>query len=60
MYGTVVPGWLESTKGATSMEALPGAARDYIAAVEDAIGVPIEIISTGPGREELIILKNQF
>ncbi len=60
IYGTVVPGWLESTKGATSMEAMPGAARDYIAAVEDAIGVPIEIISTGPGREELIILKDQF
>ena len=60
VYGTVVPGWIESTKGATGMEEMPAAARDYIAAVEDAIGVPIEIISTGPGREELIVLKEQF
>jgi len=60
VYGTTMPGWIETTKGATSLKDMPGAARDYICAVEDAIGVPIEIISTGPGREELIILKDQF
>jgi adenylosuccinate synthase len=60
VYGITMPGWIESTRGATKIEALPAGARDYISAVEDAINTPVEIVSTGPGREELIILKEQF
>jgi adenylosuccinate synthase len=55
-----VPGWSESTLGARSLEELPGAARDYIAQIESAVGAPIDIISTGPDRLETIVLRHPF
>lgn len=59
VYETL-PGWSESTLGATSLEALPGAAVDYIHRVEELVGVPIDIISTGPDRVETITLRHSF
>ena len=56
----VLPGWTESTIGATSIDQLPQNARDYIAYIEKTCGIPIDIISTGPGREETIVLRNLF
>ncbi len=55
-----VPGWQESTFGVQSLEALPQAARDYIQRLETLIGVPVDIISTGPDRVETIILRHPF
>ena len=55
-----VPGWQESTVGVKSYERLPKAARDYLARVEKLCGVPIDLISTGPDREETIILRHPF
>lgn len=55
-----LPGWKESTYGAKSMADLPDNARAYIRFVEDAIGAPIDIISTGPDRLETIVLRHSF
>ena len=45
-----VPGWEESTIGAKTLEQLPANARAYISRIEEAVGAPIDIISTGPDR----------
>jgi adenylosuccinate synthase len=55
-----VPGWSDSTVGARQLDALPAAARDYIAMIEAVVGAPIDIISTGPDRSETIILHHPF
>jgi adenylosuccinate synthase len=55
-----VPGWKTSTVGVKSVEQLPQAARDYLDKVEALCGVPIDIISTGPDREETIIKRHPF
>ena len=53
-------GWRESTAGARSLTELPDAARAYIERIEDAVGAPIAVISTGPDREETIVLEELF
>ena len=55
-----VPGWSESTLGARSLAELPQAARDYINKIEEVVGAPIDIISTGPDRVETIVLRHPF
>jgi adenylosuccinate synthase len=45
-----LPGWAEDISGARSMEDLPQEARDYIAYVEKAAGVPVTMVSVGPQR----------
>lgn len=55
-----LPGWKESTVGAKSLDDLPGNARDYIKYIEKVAEVPVDIISTGPDREETIILRHPF
>lgn len=55
-----MPGWKDSTVGAKTMEALPANARAYISRIEQLVGVPIDMISTGPDREETIVLRHPF
>ncbi len=55
-----LPGWTETTVGAKTLEELPANARAYIKYVEQKLGVPIDIISTGPDREETITLRHPF
>ena len=55
-----LPGWSESTSGAKSLDDLPPNARNYIKYIEDAVGVPVDIVSTGPDREDTIILHHPF
>ncbi len=55
-----LPGWKESTVGVTSHGALPLNARRYLARIEELAGVPIEVISTGPDREQTIVLRHPF
>lgn len=55
-----MPGWTESTVGAKTLEALPKNAINYIKRVEELVGVPIDMISTGPDREETIVLRHPF
>jgi len=55
-----LPGWTETTLGAKTLEELPANARAYISYVEAKLGVPIDIISTGPDRAETITLRHPF
>ncbi len=50
-----LPGWKSSTVGVIDYGELPRAARDYLTAVEEEIGVPAGMVSTGPRREETIV-----
>ncbi len=53
-----IPGWKSSTFGVKKYADLPEAAKSYIKRLEELLEVPIIIISTGPDREETIILKD--
>ncbi|MBM4285300.1 MAG: adenylosuccinate synthase [Deltaproteobacteria bacterium] len=55
-----LPGWPEDLRGARRLEDLPANCRNYLKRVEELAGVPIQIVSVGPGREESIVLKNPF
>ena len=55
-----LPGWTETTIGAKTLGELPENARAYIKYVEQKLGVPIDIISTGPDRAETITLRHPF
>ncbi len=59
IYETM-PGWSETTFGAKSIDALPQTALDYIKRIEELTGVPVDIISTGPDRNETIIKVHPF
>ena len=59
IYETM-PGWSESTFRVTKHEALPQAALDYIKRIEELVGVPVDILSTGPDRVETMILRDPF
>ena len=54
------PAGARSTVGAKTLEELPANARAYIKRVEELVGAPIDIISTGPDRNETIILRHPF
>ena len=55
-----LPGWSESTFGARSMEQLPEAARAYLARIEALCEISIDIVSTGPERDETILRRHPF
>jgi adenylosuccinate synthase len=55
-----MPGWQESTVGVKAHDKLPRAAREYLARVESLCAVPIDLISTGPERDETIVLRHPF
>ena len=55
-----MPGWEGSTVGVTEYEGLPDAARAYLARIEELVSVPLDIISTGPDRDQTIIRRNPF
>ena len=55
-----LPGWNASTLGVRTYGALPENARAYLRRLESAVGVPIHIVSTGPEREDTIILQDPF
>ena len=48
------PGWKTSTAGFQHLENLPGKAKEYIRFLEEKLGIPIKLISTGPKREQII------
>lgn len=59
IYETL-PGWSENTFRVTKMEDLPQNAINYIKRVEEVLGVPVDILSTGPDRVETMILRDPF
>jgi adenylosuccinate synthase len=55
-----MPGWKESTIGATSYDALPVDARRYLERLAELVGVPMDLISTGAERDQTIVLRHPF
>jgi adenylosuccinate synthase len=55
-----LPGWKESSVGATRYEELPENARRYLERLQELLGVPIDLISTGPDRRETIVRRHPF
>ena len=51
-----LPGWRSSTVGILEYGELPKRARDFLAVMEDELGTPVGMVSTGPRREETIIV----
>ncbi|HBP37760.1 MAG TPA: adenylosuccinate synthase [Clostridiales bacterium] len=50
----LMPGWLTDIRGVREFGQLPRNAQDYVLFVEQEIGVPVHLVSTGPRREEII------
>ncbi len=59
VYETM-PGWVESTYGASVLSDLPPNAQAYIQRIQDLVEAPIDIISTGPDRVETVVLRHAF
>jgi adenylosuccinate synthase len=54
------PGWKESTAGITQWDGLPLNARRYLERVQQFIGAPIDMVSTGPDRDHTILLRHPY
>ncbi len=59
VYETL-PGWSDITFGMTELSTMPQAARAYIDRLSELVGAPIDIVSTGPDREQTIVLSSPF
>ncbi|HHI93216.1 MAG TPA: adenylosuccinate synthase [Gammaproteobacteria bacterium] len=55
-----MPGWSESTIGVKNYDDLPENAKNYLKRIEEITETPIDIISTGPDRNETIVLRHPF
>jgi adenylosuccinate synthase len=53
-------GWTEDIRAIRDLEDLPQGARRYLRRMEDLLGVPLFLVSVGPGRAETIVLRNPF
>ncbi len=51
---TELAGWHEDITGARSMDDLPQAAQDYLAFIEEFLGIPVVLVGVGPGRDQMI------
>ncbi|MBI2965692.1 MAG: adenylosuccinate synthase [Chloroflexi bacterium] len=52
--------WTKSTYGVTREKDLPAAALAYVRRIEELVGVPVSMISTGPRRHETLVLRDIF
>ncbi|MGP8051763.1 MAG: adenylosuccinate synthase [Desulfobaccales bacterium] len=55
-----LPGWQQDIRKVRRFQELPAATRDYLQRLEKLVGVPIQIVSVGPDREETIVVNNPF
>ena len=55
-----LPGWDQPTASATKLSKLPKNARAYVDCIQELVGCPVQIISTGPSRSETIQVKPFF
>ena len=53
-------GWSESTYGVKSWDGLPKSAQVYLKRIESLVGTPIDLVSTGPDREETVVVRHPF
>ena len=51
----VLPGWKSDVRGIKKYEDLPENCRKYVEFIEKVLGVPVTMVSNGPGRDELIV-----
>jgi adenylosuccinate synthase len=51
------PGWEQPTASVTELSQLPDNAQSYVRRIEELVGCPVQIISTGPSREETIMVE---
>jgi adenylosuccinate synthase len=56
----VADGWTEDTRQIRDLDDLPSGAKKYLTRIEGLLGVPIYLVSVGPGRAETIVLRNPF
>jgi adenylosuccinate synthase len=54
------PGWTEDLRAARSLDELPAAARTYVRAIEESVGIPLCLVSVGPERSHTIELRAAF
>jgi adenylosuccinate synthase len=54
------PGWTDSTCGVQAWSDLPTGARSYLSAMSELAGVPLDLVSTGPERDQTIVLRHPF
>jgi adenylosuccinate synthase len=59
VYETIA-GWSEDISGIDRYEKLPDPVKRYLARIEELAGVPIQIISVGPQRDQTIVVENPF
>ena len=55
-----LPGWGSSTVGVTRRDELPLEARQYLDRLQEIVAIPIDIISTGPDRDQTIVIRHPF
>lgn len=55
-----MPGWDGTTVGVRSYDELPENAKAYIQKIQEVVGVPIDVISTGPDRDDTIVLRDPY
>ena len=55
-----IPGWQQSTVGLKRCNELPASAQHYLERIEQICGVPVDVVSTGPDREETIVRRHPF
>lgn len=55
-----LPGWQTSTEGITEWSQLPDNAKAYLNKLSEAVGCPIHMVSTGPDRSNIIVIKHPF
>jgi adenylosuccinate synthase len=55
-----MPGWSGSTVGVKRFEDLPLEARNYLMRIAQICEVPVDMVSTGPDRDETIVLRHPF
>jgi adenylosuccinate synthase len=51
-----LPGWKKSTEGAASFDELPKKAQEYLRFIERESGAKIGMVSTGPDRDQTMLL----
>jgi adenylosuccinate synthase len=52
-------GWKQDVTGVRRLDEFPSAARDYLDRISELIGVPVEVISVGPDREQTIFTDHE-
>ncbi len=55
-----IDGWREPTVGITQWDRLPVNARRYLERIQQCMGAPIDMVSTGPDREQTILLRHPY